>query len=206
VKAQDLITQSAAYLSDNELGYEYEHWSQADLYGYYRLAVALVAGVKREYFTQQIEVPLVPGAMQTLPPPCENVVDRRISSASGRRLRVLTGALHETVNLPTCSPSGVSAPSAVSFVPGNARAFVVDPPATTGAEPVTVTCFAPPQITSPDADVNIPETLRPAIFELMLYYAFGVDTESVPARDRSAQHWNNAMLLLGAASSRKSSA
>ena len=199
MKANDLIRDVSSYLSDQEFGFEFEHWSSADLFRYFKLAVAAVAAKKPASFVKATTVRLKPGAQQDLPAPCENVVDQYVTNAAGTRLRSSTIKSAQFAFLVSCVPTEVAvyAPKSVSFLPGAAQSFLVEPPAPEGVNTtVQVNCFAPPEITSPDADVAVPSTLEPVVFEMMLYYAFGVDTESVASRSRSELHFANAMLLL----------
>ena len=199
MKAIDLIHDVSSYLSDQELGFEFEHWSNADLFSYYKLAVAAVASRKPALFVKATVVQLKPGAQQDLPAPCENIVDQYVTNAAGVRLRATTIKSAQFAFLSSCvSVDAVDyTPKSVSFLPGAAQSFLVEPPAPPGVNTtVQVNCFAPPEITSTDAEVSIPGTFKPVIFEMMLYYAFGVDTESVASRSRSEFHFANAMLLI----------
>lgn len=74
----------------------------------------------------------------------------------------------------------------------------VYPPVPEGANvEVDILCAQTPQADSDGAFVDVPTNVIPAVEELMLYYLYDIDSESVPNRGRSATHWEVAMTLLG---------
>ena len=89
--------------------------------------------------------------------------------------------------------------SAWRYDPDDYNTIYVDPPVPTGVDAtLTISCYNTPEIDSADTVIKLPSHWKPALFELMLYYAYGVDIESVPNRDRSAVHWNNAVTIMAA--------
>ena len=81
--------------------------------------------------------------------------------------------------------------------PDNPRQIIVDPPVPAGTDAtLVISCYQPPVVTSEDSAIDMGADLESAVFELMLYYAWGVDIEDTANRERSNQHWNNAMTLM----------
>ena len=186
----------ARYLSDLEEGYEHTHWSELDLLQYYRLALAMVATWNKKDFAVKTAVEVVGGAVQTLPPPCQGVADTVYTDANGRLLPAKSvGSMTKNVPL-RCKGAKAYSPTGVAIDPNNTNAVYVDPPVPEGeTATIYVNCFVAPKPASLDEELNIPVHLEPLIFELMLYYAWGVDTESAPSRERSALHWQNAVFI-----------
>jgi hypothetical protein len=206
ITGRELITDVSRYLTDQEEGFEFEHWTEADLFLYFRLALSIVANTAKEKFTKRIEVPLKTGTMQTLPDKCEefDTVNGTLNTLTGDitfARRVKTSNIR-ALNRPLCksttnSDDGYTVDS-WDYDEDDSNTIYVYPPVPAGTDAkMVVTCYSPPDPTSLDEQVNISSSYLSAIFELMLYYGFGVDIESVPSRDRSETHWNKAAELLG---------
>lgn len=201
------IEEVSRYLQDNEFEDDvaYVHWTRDDLLTYLRNAVAIVAMVRKEEFTHTTDVELVEGIMQTLPSPCKSlktvqgqkdergVINKRIRET---KLSSLTGFARAVCTANTRSTGEYSVKS-YSYDETDPKTIIVDPPVPKGVNAtLTITCYAPPTISGEDDDLQIDVNIRPIIFELMLYYAYGVDIEDNANRERSNQHWKNALDLL----------
>lgn len=207
MQVSGMIEEVSRYLQDNEFEDDvaYVHWTKDDLLTYIRNAVAVVAMIRKEEFTSTVDVELVEGIMQTLPSPCKSlktvqgqkdykgVINKRVRES---KLSNLTG-----FNRPVCVSStkskGDYQVKSYSYDENDPKTIIVDPPVPKGASAtLTITCYAPPEIKGDADELDIDENLRPIIFELMLYYAYGVDIEDNANRERSNQHWKNAFDLL----------
>lgn len=83
------------------------------------------------------------------------------------------------------------------FDPDNPRQIIVDPPVPAGVEAsLVISCYQPPVVSGEDDIIDLGSDLESAVFELMLYYAWGVDIEDTASRERSNTHWQNAMTLM----------
>lgn len=208
ISARQMVEEVSIYLVDQDPDAPYEHWSETDLLSYFRLAVGIVASIQKDKFVRRVSMPIVAGAVQTAPDICHdmmNILGQYDSSGvlTNFPRRVIMDGMHLSgkIGCPT-NMRGADADNYVvdswRYDSSNPNIIYIDPPAPTGVNAtLEITCFAPPRVDTLDSEVDLGDQLRPAIFELMLYYAYGVDTESVPSRDRSAVHWNNAFALLG---------
>jgi hypothetical protein len=197
--ANDLLPGLSRHLSDQESGFEYEHWDEPLLLDAFNYAVQVVAGSSkyRKYFSKQVEVPLTGTSPVALPDPCEGMVERTLTGPDGRPISGMK-SFTSTGRFPLfdcVKEDGTNPPTGVYIDPNNDQQFYIDPPNATGS--VFVNCFVPPALTAPDSAVQLPTTTMPVIHEFMLYYAYATDTESVPSRERSEYHWRNALTLLG---------
>ncbi len=197
---RDLVAQVSRYLSDQERGFEFEHWSEDDLFDYFRQAVLVVSARFRSRFTARTEVVLVPGQQQKLPDTCEGMADRYITDASGKVLSSVDTSAAVKFPGTVCATDRAFAPTGFRYDDASGQYFFIDPPAPADVSAsVFVNCYIPPDPASVDEAVDLPSIVGPAVFEFMLYYAWGTDTEAVPLRERSALHWANGMILLGEA-------
>lgn len=205
ISARSLIDAVSLYLRDHEENYEFNHWTEPELANFLQLAVKLVSSTKPSLFTTKVELKLVPGAIQSVPDSCEEFVSvaGQITVDGGVvPVRKSTSTLALNLNRPICtaaSSSGDYVVSAWRYDPDDYSTIYVDPPVPAGTDAtLSIRCYNTPTIDSADANIKLPSHWEPALFELMLYYAYGVDIESVPNRDRSAVHWNNAVTIMAA--------
>lgn len=208
ISARQLITEVSTYLVDQDPDAPFEHWSEDDLLGYFRMAVEIIASTQKEKFIKRVSMPLVAGSIQTTPDRCQDLSSvLGQTDAQGRVIshprRVVSNGIHlqGRIGCPDCraDTTGEYRIDSWRYDDNDPNVLYVDPPVPEGVSAsLELTCFSPPRVDNMDTEVDLGAQLRPAIFELMLYYAYGVDTESVPSRDRSAVHWSNAMTLLGA--------
>lgn len=208
ISPRALVEEVSNYLVDQDPDFPFEHWTEDDLLHYFRLAVEIVANAQREKFIKRTSMPLVAGSLQTVPEACHDVSSVLGQADSKGRVKSFPrqtskNALHLVgkIGCKDCHAEASSSDYTMdswSYDPNDNNILYVDPPVPDGVTgTLELMCFSPPKIDSIDSDVDLGSQLRPVIFELMLYYAWGVDTESVPSRDRSAVHWNNAFTLLG---------
>lgn len=205
ISASSLIEDVARYLSDFEEDESYVHWTQEDLLSYFKRAVQIVAITKRDKFIRKLEFPLQVGAVQDIPEACESDVsvygvldENGVVQERPRKAKLST---YPKLGRPMCSSKIKSSTGykmkSYELDPENPRVLLVDPPLKQGDEAtLVVSCYQPPHITGMDSTVDIGGDLEPAIFELMLYYAWGVDIEDAATRERSNTHWTNAMTLM----------
>lgn len=210
MKAEDFYQRVSRYLTDFDYDSDsesYVHWTKEDLFGYYKLAVSLVASLNKSKFVTTVKVPLQEGSIQTIPPSCNELSSVVGAVDSSGKLIELTrrvqSAMMSRFKLETCSSKldtdGTYNLESWDYIDGSKNIIEVYPPVPAETQAtLLVTCFTPPKITSESEEVYGLDEYEAAIFELMLYYAWGVDTESTASRDRSNTHWANAMSLIPA--------
>jgi hypothetical protein len=209
IQAAPLIRDVARYLSDydssGDATYQYREWSQEDLLSYFRLAVQHLVSTDPKAFTKTVSVGVPADGLLMLPPECEECLSvLRYVGADGKT----TNKPHfsDTSSFVTTRPlcAGGTGATSVSIVRDDVdrRALFITP-ATPGGK-VLLSCTNTPDISDVNAQVDIPTKHTTAIFNFMVSYAYGVDTESAPMRARSDEHWNRGMSLLsgGAAKSK----
>lgn len=207
MKASEFIEEVSRYLQDNEFedDVSYVHWTREDLLTYLRNALAIVAMVRKEEFISTVDVPLVEGIIQQLPHPCKSLKtvqgqkdDNGVITKTVRQTKKsnLQGFSRKACESRTSSKTGYEVKS-YTYDEDDPKTIVVDPPVPKGADAtLTITCYAPPVLKSEDDELQLDENFRPIIFELMLYYGYGVDIEDQANRERSNTHWRNALALL----------
>lgn len=202
ISASSMSADVARYLSDYDEDESYVHWTQDDLLSYFKRAISIVAMAKRDKFVKRRVVKLQPGAVQEAPAECESDISVQGVENEGaiERIRRANLNIYPTLGRPSCRSKicgkGYKMKS-FDIDPTNARSILVDPPVPEDADVSLVfTCYVPPTVDSIDSTVELGGDLEAVVFELMLYYAWGVDIEDVANRERSNQHWNNAMTLL----------
>lgn len=203
----ELIEEVSRYLQDNEFEDDvaYVHWTRQDLLAYARNALAIVAMVHKEDFVTTVEVPLRAGAFQQLPKPCKTlktvqgqpdengVVSNRVREV---KISSLQAFARRFCAARTNGGSGYVVKS-YSYDKDDPNTIIVDPPVPNDESgTLVITCYAPPTIDDETDNLDIDDKYRPILFELMLYYGWGVDIEDTASRERSNQHWKHAMDLL----------
>lgn len=208
ISARQMIDEVSTYLVDQDPDAPFEHWSEDDLLSYFRLAVEIIASTQKDKFNKRVTLPLVAGMLQTTPERCRDMT-RVLGQADAAGMitsfprRASMDGLHlrGKVGCPDCYANVSAGNYKVEswyYDEADPHTLYVEPPVPAGANAtLEIVCFVPPVVDNADSMVDLGAQLRPAIFELMLYYAYGVDTESVPSRDRSAAHLNSAFTLLG---------
>lgn len=201
ISASSMLADVARYLSDYDEDESYVHWTQEDLLSYFKRAVSIVAMAKRDKFVKRRVIKLQPGAVQEAPSDCESDISVQGVERDGVVERIRRANLNIYPSLgrrckaKTCG-TGYKMKS-YDVDPANPRSILVDPPVPENADVSLVfTCYVPPTVDSIDSVIELGGDLEAVVFELMLYYAWGVDIEDVANRERSNQHWNNAMTLL----------
>lgn len=208
MNARQFVEEVSRYLQDNEFedDVQYVHWTEDDLFTYFRLALSITSMVRSEEFVQTVDVELVEGAIQTLPHPCKSLKamqgqknDRGVITNKLREAKITHLASFKRALCLSASSmrKGAYEAKTFSYDYDDPKTIYVDPPVPRGAKgTLTLVCYAPPDIKDIDEELDIDENVRPIIFELMLYYAYGVDIEDSGTRERSEQHWAKAMTLL----------
>ena len=200
-----VVDEISTYLVDQEPGFEFEHWTEEELVTYARDAARIIAlNFKSDYVRRKV-ITLQQGAKQTLPSGCERFVtaDGQVGkdgAITSMLRRTSTGSLG-TLRVPACpTPKGQKfRVSSWQFDLTDQRSFYVDPPVPPGETVrLAISCFAPPRVEGLDEELDIPEHQIPILKELMMYYAYSVDTESVPNRQFMEFHWNHAVALIAA--------
>lgn len=207
ISARTLIDEVSRYLVDQDPDAPFEHWSEDDLLTYLRLAVGVVASLHKDNFMRRTIIHLVEGRVQDVPADCDELTsvlgqpnEHGVLVAFPRRTAVAGLNVAGIVGCPDCEKKSAGAFKVDSwqYDENNPRILYVTPPVPAGADArLELSCFQAPSVAGMDSEIPLGAHFQPAIFELMLYYAYGVDTESVPSRDRAAAHWANAQALLG---------
>lgn len=195
-----LIQRVSAYLTDDEPGYEFTHWTEEDLRTYFDLALKVLTVAIPELARGTCTFKADSGSFTALPSCCENLLGVVSVKVDGKELpyqprRVTTRANRYA----HCATNGAYKMDSWAYDPQEGGNIYFVPPVPEGSEvEITAQCVKALEIL--DDSVNIPSRHEAALFELMLYYAWGVDIESPASRDRSAAHYKVAMDLLGLAS------
>lgn len=194
-----LVKRVSSYLTDDEPGYEFTHWTEYDLRTYFDLALKVLTVAIPELARGTCVFMASSGSITPLPPCCENLLNVVSVKVDGKELpyqpRRVTTRANRYAHCATSTPYKMDS-WAYDNQEGGSIYFV--PPVPDGTEvEVTVQCVKALPII--DDNVNIPSRHEAALFELMLYYAWGVDIESPASRDRSTAHYKVAMDLLGLA-------
>lgn len=204
IYGRDSIKSVSEYLLDQEEHYEFTGWSEELLLRFFRYAVGIVASTDKAKFMRRTEIALKPGRVQDLPDSCVEVNDvYGLLGEDGDIMDFVRKTDLKWLSImkrPVCrvNSEGPYRLDSYQYDPSNPNVIFVDPPVPRGeSATLVISCFHPPEVTNAEEGVELPSTAEPIIFELMLYYAYGVDTESVPSRDRSNTHWQNAMTLMG---------
>lgn len=192
------------YLVDQEPEFEYEHWSERAILAYMRDAIRILSLNFKGEFTRTFRVLLQPGMRQALPAECDEFVgvsaqvDKRGNPVSYLR-RASSGTIG-VLNVAECSSTGATYRARTyQFDSSNKREFLIEPPVPAeGAFFVELQAVTVPAPNDFGAPLDIPAHLIPALKELVLYYAYGVDQESVTARQYSDSHWQHAVALIAA--------
>jgi hypothetical protein len=189
-----LIASVSRYLSDQEQGFEFEHWSQEDLGDYYRKAALMLASsdAYKDYFSTRTEVPLKLGRRQQLPEACDKLTNRYVEDEEGNTVAEVNTKAAIKFKIPLCY-DGDATVTGFSYDPAEPTSITVDPPVTELGHSIFVNCF---NFDADAEDIPLPAIAEPIIFELMLYYAFGTEIESGPSKERSALHFTNGISML----------
>lgn len=192
------------YLVDQEPGYEFEHWTEENLLTYIRDALRILVLNFKGEFTTTRRLALQPGGRQALPRGCDSFVSVSAQvSKSGRVMSYLRRASSATIGVLGVAPcpAGKRGYRARTYQADSSdkRTFVIEPPVPEGEIVYAdVQCVCPPDVSSFESELALPSYLIPILKELVLYYAYGTDQESVTARAYSETHWKNAAALIGA--------
>lgn len=197
-----LATEISDYLVDQEPGFEFEHWSERAVLTYIRDALRILVLNFKGEFTKTRRIQLQPGVRQVLPADCDEFVRASAQvDTRGKSVSYLRRASSATIGVldSTACPPGRAGYRARTYQydSSNKREFIVEPPVPEGAVFwLEIQCVQVPAVDSFDSVLELPAHLIPALKELVLYYAYGVDQESVTARAYSDAHWKNAAALI----------
>ena len=187
-------------LSDQEQDYEFELYTKRQTLSAFNWALATIAQLSPESFATPKRVQLQAGNAQKIDG-CERVILTNdvyvngVYASTPDDMRRLNPHLRRGRKCLSDDPNGYT-PEFMSIFGDNT--VNVYPPVPEGADvEVDILCAQTPQADSDGAFVDVPTNVIPAVEELMLYYLYDIDSESVPNRGRSATHWEVAMTLLG---------
>lgn len=203
--ARAMIAEVSRYLTDQEEGFEFTHWTELDLFTYLRYSIAIIAAANKSKYSATKEIELTQGNLQTLSSICDNaqIIGTKTSSGAVVPARKITKDPSLSIDRPVCESTSIGKEYIVrtwSALDADSNTLWVSPEVPADVKvTVIASCFEPPVPTSMDETINLPTELEPALFEFMLYYAFGVDIESVGMRERSESHFNKAYTILGVA-------
>ena len=204
---RDVVVEVSQYLVDQEPDFEFTHWEESDILTYLQDALRILSINLKYLFVSDKVIDLKPGSYQQAAAGCSDIravlgsVDKYGTPTSGARRTSLRAA--QTINRPICQPAGGEHEYRVTnfqLDPGNPKTFFVQPPVPArGKHRALVSCFSVPRLTSLGQELPVGDQYIPILKEFMLYYAYGRDTESVPARDYQKIHWDRGAQLLAAA-------
>lgn len=204
ITANSMIEDVARYLSDYDEDESYVHWSREDLLSYFRKATNIVVKANKSKFIKKTTVQLKEGILQDVPESCESDIkiygvadENGVVKEFARRTRI---GQYPKLGRPICKGRVVGTGytlSSYEYDEDNPRQIIVDPPVPEGVDlSLVISCYMPPEVSGDDDVIDLGADNEAAIFELMLYYAWGVDIEDTATRERSNIHWNNAMTLM----------
>lgn len=209
MKVSSLIEDARRYVvgyydDDDE---QYVHWLEEDWLSYVKMAIGIVTLADQSSFTKTMDIDLVEGSIQEIPEECKTlksvrgVKDERGVITHKVRKRTSNSLKLPTLSRPLCKSITNSNSDYIvksySLDEDDDRIIIVDPPVPRGVSGIlTISCYSPPTIETEDDDIDLSQAQQTAVFELILYYAWGVDIEDTANRERSNTHWAHAMTLL----------
>lgn len=209
MKVSSLIEDARRYVvgyydDDDE---QYVHWLEEDWLSYVKMAIGIVTLADQSSFTKTMDIDLVEGSIQEIPEECKTlksvrgVKDERGVITHKVRKRASNSLKLPTLSRPLCKSITNSNSDYIvksySLDEDDDRIIIVDPPVPQGVSGIlTISCYSPPTIETEDDDIDLSQAQQTAVFELILYYAWGVDIEDTANRERSNTHWAHAMMLL----------
>lgn len=209
MKVSSLIEDARRYVvgyydDDDE---QYVHWLEEDWLSYVKMAIGIVTLADQSSFTKTMDIDLVEGSIQEIPEECKTlksvrgVKDERGVITHKVRKRASNSLKLPTLSRPLCKSITNSNSDYIvksySIDEDDDRIIIVDPPVPRGVSGIlTISCYSPPTIETEDDDIDLSQAQQTAVFELILYYAWGVDIEDTANRERSNTHWAHAMTLL----------
>lgn len=209
MKVSSLIEDARRYVvgyydDDDE---QYVHWLEEDWLSYVKMAIGIVTLADQSSFTKTMDIDLVEGSIQEIPEECKTlksvrgVKDERGVITHKVRKRASNSLKLPTLSRPLCKSITNSNSDYIvksySLDEDDDRIIIVDPPVPRGVSGIlTISCYSPPTIETEDDDIDLSQAQQTAVFELILYYAWGVDIEDTANRERSNTHWAHAMTLL----------
>lgn len=209
MKVSSLIEDARRYVvgyydDDDE---QYVHWLEEDWLSYVKMAIGIVTLADQSSFTKTMDIDLVEGSIQEIPEECKTlksvrgVKDERGVITHKVRKRASNSLKLPTLSRPLCKSITKTNSDYIvksySLDEDDDRIIIVDPPVPQGVSGVlTISCYSPPTIETEDDDIDLSQAQQTAVFELILYYAWGVDIEGTANRERSNTHWAHAMTLL----------
>lgn len=198
---RSIIEDVARYLSDYSYDEQYVHWSEDDLLSYAKLAVNIIGTLNKKAFTHTSVVDLREGSYQELPEDVAELVSihgQVIDGVVQPPARMVDVKKFPALGRPICgNKKSQYKIDSIAYYEEDRRVFYVSPPVEKGQDAkVQVSYYKPPVVTSADEELTLDSDYVPALFELMLYYAWGIDIEDTASRERSQMHWNNAMTVM----------
>lgn len=209
MKISSLIEDARRYVvgyydDDDE---QYVHWLEEDWLSYVRMAIGIVALANQSTFTKVIDIELQEGSVQEIPDSCKTLKSvRGIKDERGVITYTVRKRSSSSLKLPTLrrqlcksvtTSDGEYRVKSYTLDESDDRIIIVDPPVPEGTKAtLTISCYSPPEVNTEDDEVDLDNSQQTAVFELILYYAWGVDIEDTANRERSKTHWDNAMTLL----------
>ncbi len=195
-----VMTRVSDRLSDQEIDYEFELYTKRQTLSAFNWALATISQVAPQIFSEPKRVTLQAGSVQKIDG-CERVV-------SGTDIYVNGEYASTPDDMGRLNPHLRRGRKCLSDDPEKYRVqymsltgdntLNVYPPIPDDADvELDILCAYTPQADSDDSFVDVPTNVIPVLEELMLYYLYDIDSESVPNRGRSATHWEVAMTLLG---------
>jgi hypothetical protein len=209
VVVRELIEQVARYLSDyddaGDPDFQYRTWSEKDLRYYFTLAIGALVSNDPKLFSAPVVVNIPKSGLVQLPSECEECLGTlQYISPTGKVTNQppYTDKNPYTIARPPCAgtPSKEVVPSVVRAA-FDRRVLLATPQDVGGS--LVLSCSNTPVITTNTATVDIPAKYASVLFNLMVSYAYGTDTESAVMRERSNVHWERAGALLAIPTDKK---
>lgn len=204
IAVNPLLIDVARYLTDyDSTSPQDQHvtWTRPDLVSYLQLAMAALQASVAQAFSRTLEMPLTGADVERLPAECDEYLGlvgyRRAdgtldTTARDNRTR------RTIVARPLCpSPDGTIGTPTIIIDPEGPRDAIVTPPTSVGSLVIRCSCTPVIDFLATDAAIDLQPKYRAVLFNWMVAYAYGTETESTPLRERSDAHWKRGGDMLG---------
>lgn len=195
-----VMTRVSDRLSDQEISYEFELYTKTQTLSAFNWALATIAQLSPQVFSEPKRVQLQVGNTQKVAE-CERVIlasDAYVNGEYASTPDDMANLNPHLRRLRKCESSDPERyrPQYMKLDSDNILSVYPPVPDDVKVE-VDILCAYTPQAESETDSIDVPTNIISVIEELMLYYLYDIDSESVPNRGRSATHWEVATTLLG---------
>lgn len=201
ISPMSVMTRVAERMTDYEPDYEFELNSKRVVLSAFNFALATISQLTPIAFTKPSRVTLYEGASHVIGE-CDRVakignvyVDNEYSSTPDK-LSQLNNKLRKPPS--NCKTYRQRKYKMLYAELSGLNILEVYPPIPSQENvEMEILCACTPQANDYEDGIDVARSFVPIIEELMLYYLYDIDIESVPNRARASSHWQVATALLG---------